>query len=43
MFPGFEMRIWEAEEDVFKLATGEEVREEFHSVSPEGRDVLIRA
>lgn len=40
MFAGFEVRVWEADEDLGELMAGEEVREKFHGVAAEGRDVF---
>ena len=41
VFPRFEVRVGEAEEDFFELGGGEEVGEEFHCVGAEGGDVLV--
>lgn len=41
MFPRFEVRVGEAEEDFFELVLQEEVGEEFHCVGAEGGDVLV--
>lgn len=41
VFPGFKMRVREAEEDVGELAAVEEVGEEFHCVGAEDGDVLV--
>ena len=43
MFPGFEMRVREAEEDVLELGAVEEVGEEFHGVRSERGDVLVES
>ena len=41
VFPGFEVRIWEAEKDGRELGTGEVIGEELHGIGAEGGDVLI--
>lgn len=41
MFPRFEVRIWEAEEEPRELPPGEEVREEFHGVGADAGGVLV--
>ena len=41
MFARFEMRVWEAEENLGKLGLVEEVREEFHGVGAQAGDVLV--
>ena len=41
MLPSFEMRVWEAEEDLGKLTFSEEVGEELHRVGPETGDILV--
>lgn len=41
VFPRFEMRIGETDEDLGELMFGEEIGEEFHCVRPMRGDILV--
>ena len=41
MLPGFEMWIWETEEDVCELGAMEEVGKEFHGIGAEDGNVAV--
>lgn len=43
MFAGFEVRVWEADEDFAELVVGEVVWEKFHGVGADGGYVLVWA
>lgn len=43
MLAHLEVRVWEADEDLGELMTGEEVGEEFHGVAAKRGDILVVA